>query len=120
MGDRILIAIADRLSMAVRATDTVARFGGDEFVVVLEDVSRPETVQQIVANLHQRLLEPILVDGRQITIESSIGMACFPADGEDAASLLSRADGQMYAQKRRGREASEGWSEDAAALATGP
>ena len=97
---------------AVRATDTVARFGGDEFVVVLEDVNRPESLSDIVANLRQRLAQAIPIEGRQVTIESSIGVARFPADGSDAATLLSRADGRMYAQKRRGREPVEVWTEE--------
>lgn len=118
-GDRILVAIADRLTTAVRATDTVARFGGDEFVVVLEDVSRPEHLGEIVANLRQRLKEPIPVEGRQITIESSFGIARFPEDGDDPASLLSRADGRMYEQKRRGRDAFGAWREEPGARAAG-
>ena len=118
-GDRILITIAQRLSMAVRATDTVARFGGDEFVIVLEDVSRPESLSDIVANLCQRLAQAIPIEGRQVAIESSVGVARFPADGSDAATLLGRADGRMYAQKRRGREPAEVRVKDGPPLATG-
>ncbi len=118
-GDRILIAIADRLGISLRATDTVARFGGDEFVLVLEDVSRPESLDEIVTNLRRRLAEPIAIEGRQITIESSVGVARFPADGDHAATLLSSADGRMYAQKRRAREPIEVWSEDGVERATG-
>ncbi len=118
-GDRILITVAERLSMAVRATDTVARFGGDEFVVVLEDVNRPESLSDLVASLRQRLAQTIPIEGRQVTIESSIGVARFPSDGSDAATLLSRADGRMYAQKRRGREPVEVCTEESPPRATG-
>jgi diguanylate cyclase (GGDEF)-like protein len=114
-----LITVAERLSMAVRATDTVARFGGDEFVVVLEDVNLPESLSDLVASLRQRLAQTIPIEGRQVTIESSIGVARFPSDGSDAATLLSRADGRMYAQKRRGREPVEVCTEESPPRATG-
>jgi diguanylate cyclase (GGDEF)-like protein len=101
-GDRLLHEVAGRLSQAVRATDTVARWGGDEFVAVLEGAG-----EQAAAGIASKLLaacgEPYLVRGRQYRITLSVGASFYPRDGGDAAALLERADAAMYQVKVFGR-----------------
>ena len=100
-GDRVLVSVGERLEAAVRTTDTVARYGGDEFVVVLEGVGGEGELAPVLRNLRARLAAPFEVDGRTVPVSCSLGTALFPRDGYDVTSLLSRADERMYAEKRR-------------------
>ncbi len=100
-GDVILQQTAARLREAVRESDTVARLGGDEFAVVLPKVDVDGAVL-IAEKILRTLQEPFVVESRTLPIGASIGIALFPGHGEDAASLLSRADVAMYAAKHAG------------------
>ncbi|MCU1721503.1 MULTISPECIES: GGDEF domain-containing protein [unclassified Pseudomonas] len=101
-GDRVLCAIARRLERCVRETDTVARMGGDEFTVLLSDIPSEEAVAEKVAQILAVMAEPLGDDFDGLSMPScSIGVACYPADGEDADTLLSHADSDMYRVKRR-------------------
>lgn len=101
VGDRVLCTIARRLECCVRETDTVARMGGDEFTVLLTDIQSEEAVSQKVEQISAVMAEPLgaELDGVNM-LSCSIGVAFYPADGEDADSLLSHADGNMYRKKR--------------------
>ncbi len=102
-GDRVLQAIAARLRNAVRASDFIARFGGDEFVAVLPDTGPPPTLSALVARLRETLAKapiPELADG---AVTASIGVAMYPRDGADAAELLTVADRAMYEVKETRR-----------------
>lgn len=100
VGDRVLCAIARRLEGCVRETDTVARMGGDEFTVLLVDIQSSEAVADKVEEMRAALAEPLDAGFGEIEMPScSIGVACYPADGEDADALLSRADHGMYRMK---------------------
>lgn len=102
-GDELLIEIAKRLQGCLRNSDTVARQGGDEFVLVLNDHYR---VNSIISLLERVLIEvgrPILLGGREFQVGASLGVAIFPQDGDDAEALLKHADVAMYAAKNRGR-----------------
>jgi len=102
VGDRVLCTVARRLEGCVRETDTVARMGGDEFTVLLTDIQSADAVSEKVAQILARLAEPLGAEFGGIAMPScSIGVACYPADGEDADTLLSHADGDMYRMKRR-------------------
>ncbi len=102
MGDRVLCAIADRLKGAVRATDTVARMGGDEFTILLTDIPSRDAVSRKVEQILALLAEPLGTECAGIKTPScSIGVACYPVDGEDADTLLRRADDNMYRLKAR-------------------
>ncbi|WP_045747157.1 putative bifunctional diguanylate cyclase/phosphodiesterase [Actinoplanes rectilineatus] len=100
VGDALLIAVAGRLTTAVRAEDTVARLGGDEFVVILDDLE-PRTAEQIAHRMIGALAEPVVADGHELLVRASIGIADGRA-GEDPADLLRRADIAMYAAKHDG------------------
>lgn len=100
-GDRVLCTIARRLESCVRETDTVARMGGDEFTVLLTDIQSEGAVSETVARILAVMAEPLDAESGSGKMPScSIGIACYPADGEDADSLLSQADDDMYRIKR--------------------
>jgi diguanylate cyclase (GGDEF)-like protein len=98
-GDAVLRETAARLQASVRVSDTVARFGGDEFVIVAVDAD-PLQAELISAKVRQRMEEPMTVDERQVPVGLSIGQAAFPEDGGEPALLLRRADTNMYRDKR--------------------
>ncbi len=99
-GNQVLRTIARRLETAVRATDTVARVGGDEFVVLSLGTSEDDEAAALVGRMRQALRRPYAVDGGHVEIDASIGWALFPQDGLDPMDLIAQADGQMYATKR--------------------
>lgn len=102
-GDQLLKNVADRLKKCIREEDTVARFGGDEFTVLIEGGEADgaeKTAQRIVEALSGKF---DLADSREAFIGSSIGIVSFPSDGTDAATLLKKADAAMYRAKREGK-----------------
>jgi diguanylate cyclase (GGDEF)-like protein len=99
-GDLVLKALARRFEAIVRESDTVARVGGDEFVVLSMGTGSDERAGALVGRLQNALRRPFRVEGAPVEIDGSIGFAVFPDDGTSAAELLARADGQMYATKR--------------------
>lgn len=102
VGDRVLCTVARRLESCVRETDTVARMGGDEFTVLFTDIQSADAVAAKVEQILTRMGEPLGAEFGGLKMPScSIGVACYPADGEDAETLLSHADGDMYRKKRR-------------------
>ena len=104
VGDLMLKEVAQRLStVAQRETDTVARFGGDEFVVLLSRINREQDAVAIAEQIIERLSLPLLVAGQQVKITASAGIALYPEHGEDGSKLLRNADHAMYAAKRAGR-----------------
>ncbi len=99
VGDEVLREIADRLSGSVRDTDTVARTGGDEFVVVLPRLNSADDLQRVANKLAQEVERPIDLGGREIRVSASIGLAIHRV-GENAESLMTRADLAMYDGRR--------------------
>ena len=100
-GDKVLQRVARQLTSAVRDADTVSRYGGDEFVVLLSDVAQASDAALIAAKLLSTLAMPSLVGGDLHFLSASIGIAMYPEDGEDALTLIGRADAAMYRSKRR-------------------
>jgi len=99
-GDAVLTALARRFESIVRASDTVARVGGDEFVVISVGTADDEQAAVLVGRIRNALRRPFGFDGSQIEIDGSVGWAVYPMDGTTASELLTHADGQMYATKR--------------------
>jgi diguanylate cyclase (GGDEF)-like protein/PAS domain S-box-containing protein len=102
-GDELLKEIANRLRHCVRTSDTVARLGGDEFVLLLGDHFRASTVISQLRRVLAEIGRPVMLSGREFHVGASLGVAMYPGDGEDPASLLKHADTAMYAAKNRGR-----------------
>ncbi|PWV74535.1 sensor domain-containing diguanylate cyclase [Halomonas sp. A11-A] len=100
VGDRVICSVARRLEGCVRETDTVARMGGDEFTVLLTDIHSTDAVSRKVEQILAVLSQPLGGELDGIAPSCSIGVACYPYDGEDADTLLSHADGDMYRIKR--------------------
>jgi diguanylate cyclase (GGDEF)-like protein/PAS domain S-box-containing protein len=103
MGDLLLQGVAQRLKACVRSSDTVARLGGDEFVMLLEGVHACESPQPVAQKILSAFAHPFELDGVNITISPSIGMAVYPDHGAHESKLLSHADEAMYEAKRQGR-----------------
>jgi diguanylate cyclase (GGDEF)-like protein/PAS domain S-box-containing protein len=102
-GDRVLREVGHRLSAVARDTDTVARFGGDEFVIVLSEITGEAAVQDVLARLASELARPLSVGDALHTLTASIGWCRFPAAGADVETLLMHGDLAMYQAKRQGR-----------------
>ena len=102
-GDILLKQVAQRLKECLRADDTVCRLGGDEFAVILSDLAHGEDAGAAVQKLMRMLEQPFALEGREIFVTASAGITLFPADGEDADTLLKNADTAMYRAKEMGR-----------------
>ena len=101
-GDELLRLAAKRLEQAVREADTVARMGGDEFVVLLAEVAEVDDVGLVAKKILENLTRPYSLGGREITVTASLGVSLYPRDGADAATLLRNADVAMYRAKEEG------------------
>lgn len=101
-GDDVLQLAAHRLQSAVRQSDTVSRYGGDEFLVLLADMGQTSDAALIVGKILTALAEPCSVGGQVLRLSASVGIAVFPQDGDDPATLIQRADAAMYRVKRAG------------------
>jgi diguanylate cyclase (GGDEF)-like protein len=102
-GDKLLQLVAGRLVACVRRSDTVSRLGGDEFVVLLYQVEHAEDAAFISKKILSSLAEPFSVEQKQLDISASIGVSTYPGDGQDAETLIHKADTAMYAAKKLGR-----------------
>lgn len=102
-GDRVLVEIGQRIQRSLRTSDTVARLGGDEFVVLLPGLSSVAESEASARRLLQVIAEPLEVAGYRFSLSASIGVSVYPDDGDDADTLLRRADESMYSAKRTGR-----------------
>ena len=105
-GDMLLKKVASRLSQSVREIDTVARFGGDEFALVLPNIELPDFAQTVAEKLIEQVKRPYIINGKQLSVSCSIGISLYPTDGETADQLISSADKAMYSAKSAGGDRS--------------
>lgn len=115
-GDQLLQWVADRLQQGLRSYDLVARLdsvnmgvdlarlGGDEFTVLIPHLKDTENALNLVQRIHEMMRHPFVIEGRQVVLTTSIGIALYPEDGENAATLLKHADTAMYHAKDQGRD----------------
>jgi diguanylate cyclase (GGDEF)-like protein/PAS domain S-box-containing protein len=101
-GDQILRSIASRLGGALRDSDTVCRFGGDEFVIVLSEIAHADHAATVARKLLHAAAGPHRVGGQDVAVTASVGVTIYPGDGLDADTLIAHADVAMYASKRAG------------------
>lgn len=98
-GDKVLVGIASRLKHSIRSSDTVARFGGDEFVILFEKIADKNDVSTMTKTLVQALNDELIINGEKVSITCSIGVAIYPDDGTTTDTLLTKADRVMYQSK---------------------
>ena len=103
VGDRLLKTVAERLGACTRGSDTIARIGGDEFVVLLSDLDQPEDARYVAQKVLDALSEPVTINGHELKVTPSVGICAYPHDGEDVETLMRNADTAMYHAKQMGR-----------------
>jgi len=106
-GDRLLMAIGERLVQSVREADTVARFGGDEFTMLIEGVNGPADVSRATVRIHNEIATPFTIDGQEIFTTASIGVTIATGDYDQPEQIIRDADTAMYRAKAQGRGGSE-------------
>lgn len=102
-GDKLLVEASERLKSIIRTGDTVGRFGGDEFIILLGGLKSSVDAQPVTENLLNRFRDAFRIDGRELMITLSVGIALYPDDGDNASELLRNADSAMYYSKQLGR-----------------
>jgi diguanylate cyclase (GGDEF)-like protein len=100
----VLKATADRIKSEIRETDTVARIGGDEFVVILSSLPEIAIAKRIAGSLIRKISEPLSVESANVRVSVSIGIALYPENGDTAETLIRSADKAMYRIKRQGKD----------------
>lgn len=103
LGDLLLVEVAQRLLSCVRSVDTVARFGGDEFIVILSALQETANIERIAEDILQKIAEPFKLQNEVVYISTSIGITMYPEDATDMETLLKNVDQAMYAAKFQGR-----------------
>ncbi len=114
IGDELLIQVTRRLKASLRAGDSVGRLGGDEFLIIIADIAGNEPAPAVMAaidKIFDHLEAPFYVDGAELSVTASIGIAVFPEEGSDFDTLLRKADTAMYSAKRSGRNISHFFAE---------
>lgn len=104
VGDKLLIEVANRLNQVVRSGDTVARMGGDEFVLLITNIEDLQELDPVLTRINKKIAEEILLDSHIVSVTASIGVAIYPLDDVDADTLIRHADLSMYEAKQAGRD----------------
>lgn len=103
IGDRFLASVAELLKEAVRSEDIIARFGGDEFLLIMDDFDEIDVAERIIEKVLRAFNSPVYIEEHELFVTASLGGAVYPQDGDDAETLLRNADAAMYIAKSRGR-----------------
>ena len=103
IGDKVLVEVSQRIESNMRKSDTLSRLGGDEFCIILDELTNLDDLSDIIVNGMLALKEPIKVDGNTLYIGMSVGISLYPSDGKDSATLMKNADAAMYKAKNDGR-----------------
>lgn len=103
VGDELLKVVAERLRGCVREADTVARMGGDEFIILMPDMRDPASINRVAEQVLRRLSRPVMVGPHELNVTASLGVCSYPLDGPSAGILLKNADAALYKAKDRGR-----------------
>lgn len=102
-GDELLFVIADRLRNSIRVSDTVSRFGGDEFLILINNLAEVSDIVKVTQNIMAQFVQPFEMKGQEFYITASAGIAMYPADGADPDKLIKNADIAMYSAKETGK-----------------
>lgn len=111
-GDRVLKAVSQRILPCIRQSDTLSRYGGDEFVVVLSEINRAHDAAVMAEKIRLAVMDPYTIDSHYLHLTTSIGVSVYPSDGHDAAALMQYADTAMYHAKQKGRNNSQFFKND--------
>jgi diguanylate cyclase (GGDEF)-like protein len=109
-GDRLLQSVAERLKECLRDSDTVARMGGDEFMVLLPDIGQAADAAKIAQKLLSVIARPFQLSGQELVVTASIGLSVYPLDGTDGETLIKNADAALYRVKEQGRNHYQFWT----------
>ncbi|MCC7201592.1 MAG: EAL domain-containing protein [Nitrospirae bacterium] len=102
-GDNLLRNVVRRVKKHVRSSDTMARHGGDEFVILIQDIQKVENITKVIEKIYSEFEEPFTLNSQEFFVTTSIGISVFPDDGEEAETLLKHADVAMYRAKEEGK-----------------
>ncbi|MEB3290331.1 MAG: EAL domain-containing protein [Leptolyngbya sp.] len=103
VGDLLLQQVTQRIARSLRAGDIVSRWGGDEFTLILPNLSSPEDCAKVAQRIAHQLTEPFMINGHELYVTTSIGIALYPQDGHEMSVLMQNADAAMYRAKEQGR-----------------
>jgi diguanylate cyclase (GGDEF)-like protein/PAS domain S-box-containing protein len=103
-GDQLLQAVGERLTALLRESDTICRMGGDEFLILLTGITAADAVTKVAHRVLESIRRPFVIDGHELKITTSLGIASYPDDAEDIDTLIKQTDFAMYLAKERGRD----------------